>query len=293
MSPESLQTFGVLAIGLGFVLIGLGGISSYHASQIIQHRTELREAEQKGEMNAQIMTLLLKNQQLEDRAQPAPPMAPAAPAPETEFAPTPPPAASQYYRPPSPPPPQTYVRPEPTVRTYGREEPPAAHPYAQSQPAPVGEPPLPEKAAAPEPDAALEPPPPREAPLWEEPESLTPETPGKYISVHQRHVIADTLRAHGRHVVTIESSYGDPIAHDFAVELGEAIADADWVVRGIDQHRGLPLASGVTVSAASFPPAPETRAVYEALLSAGIAVTQQLDPKQHTSETLILVGTPL
>src|SRR5581483_7973956 len=107
-----------------------------------------------------------------------------------------------------------------------------------------------------------------------------------------RHVIADTLRAHGRHTVTVESSYGDPVSHAFAVELGEAIAEADWMVRGIDPHRGLPLASGVTVSAASFPPAQETRAVYEALLSAGIAVTQQLDPKQHESETLILVGSP-
>ena len=65
------------------------------------------------------------------------------------------------------------------------------------------------------------------------------------------------------------------------------------MVRGIDEHRGLPLASGVTVSAASFPPQQETRAVYEALLSAGIAVTQQLDPKQHGSETVVLVGTPL
>ena len=127
---------------------------------------------------------------------------------------------------------------------------------------------------------------------WEEPESLT-ETPGKYLSVHQQHVIADTLRAHGRHTVTIESSYGDEVSREFAEELGSAFAEADWLVRGIDPHRGLPLASGVTVSAGSFPPMQETRAVYEALLSAGIAVTQQLDPKQHNSETVVLVGSPL
>jgi hypothetical protein len=128
---------------------------------------------------------------------------------------------------------------------------------------------------------------------WEEPESLEPELPGRYLSVHQQHVIADTLRAHGRHMVTIESSYGDPVSREFAEELGKAFSEADWLVRGIDEHRGLPLASGVTVSAASFPPAPETRAMYEALLSAGIAVTQQLDPKQNNSETMVLVGTPL
>jgi hypothetical protein len=126
---------------------------------------------------------------------------------------------------------------------------------------------------------------------WQEPESIEPA--GRYLSGRQRDVIADTLRAHGRHTVTFESSYGDPISRAFAGELAAAFAEADWLVRGIDEHRGLPLASGVTVSAASFPPLPETRAVYEALLSAGIAVTQQLDPKQHNSETVVLVGAPL
>jgi hypothetical protein len=122
---------------------------------------------------------------------------------------------------------------------------------------------------------------------------LNPEAPGKYLTVQQRHIIRDTLRAHGRHTVKMESSYGDEVAHAFATELAEAFAQADWLVRGIDAHRGLPLASGVTVSAGSFPPLRETRAVYEALLSAGIAVTQQLDPRQHNPETVILVGTPL
>jgi hypothetical protein len=106
-------------------------------------------------------------------------------------------------------------------------------------------------------------------------------------------VIADTLRAHGRHVVALESSYGDAASKVFAGELGRAFAEAGWVVKGIAEHHGLPLAAGVSVSAASFPPLPETRAVYEALLAAGIAVTQQLNPKQHTSETVVLVGAPL
>ena len=128
---------------------------------------------------------------------------------------------------------------------------------------------------------------------WEEPESLEPEMPERYLSIHQQHVIADTLRAHGRHLVTVESSYGDPVSREFAEELSRAFTEANWIVSGITEHRGLPLASGVTVSAASFPPAPETRAMYEALLSAGIAVTQQLDPKQANGETVVLVGTPL
>ena len=93
--------------------------------------------------------------------------------------------------------------------------------------------------------------------------------------------------------MTVEYSYGDPVSREFADELAKAFSEADWVVGSITEHRGLPLASGVTVSAASFPPAPETRAMYEALLSAGIAVTQQLDPKQHDGETVVLVGTPL
>ena len=63
MNPETLQTFGVLALGLGFVLIGLGGISTYHASQKLQHAAEFRAAEQKGELNAQLVAILLKNQQ--------------------------------------------------------------------------------------------------------------------------------------------------------------------------------------------------------------------------------------
>ena len=91
----------------------------------------------------------------------------------------------------------------------------------------------------------------------------------------------------------IESSYGDEDSRAYATELAEAFASADWLVRGIDAHRGLPLPSGVTVSAGSFPPLRETRVVYEALLSAGVAVTQHLNPKQHSSETLILVGAPL
>ena len=79
MSPETLQTFGVLAIGLGFVLIGLGGFSTYHASQKLQHAAELREVERKWQMTAEIQTLLLKNQELQQKAaQPAP----AAPASE-------------------------------------------------------------------------------------------------------------------------------------------------------------------------------------------------------------------
>jgi hypothetical protein len=274
VNPETLQTFGVLAIGLGFVLIGLGGISTYHASQKLQHAAELRQAEQKGELNAQLLSMLMKNQEqqieeLRRRAEQAPP----APVPAT-----PPPAA--YYSAPSPPPPMAYTPPPPPVNT---PAPVAEAPVTAPQPVEA------ERMPAPAP-AAMEA---RNGSDWEPPESLEPETPMRYLSVHQQHAIADTLRAHGRHVVTLESSYGDPVSREFAEELGTAFAEAHWVVRGIDEHRGLPLASGVTVSAASFPPRPETRAVYESLLSAGIAVTQQLDPKQHGSETVILVGAPL
>jgi hypothetical protein len=121
---------------------------------------------------------------------------------------------------------------------------------------------------------------------------LQPELKGRYLSIRQRNVIANSLGAHGRHAVTMESSYGDPQSREYAEELGRAFAEADWEVGRIGEHHGLPLASGVTVSAASFPPQPETRAVYDALLSAGIAVTQQLDPKQHNGETVVLVGAP-
>jgi hypothetical protein len=162
--------------------------------------------------------------------------------------------------------------------------------------APVGAPeetpaPAPAPAVAPEPEPIGETPAQPQGSDWREPESI--DTPLRYLSGRQRQVIADTLRAHGRHMVKIESSYGDPASQEFAEDLGEAFAEADWMVRGIEPHRGLPLASGVTVSAGSFPPKPETRAVYEALLSAGIPVTQQLDPKQQNAETIILVGTPL
>jgi hypothetical protein len=261
VSPETLQTFGVLAIGLGFVLIGLGGISTYHASQKIQHATELREVEQKWQMTAQIQALLLKNQELQQKT---PPVAAAQ---------EPPPPAAYYYRPPAPPPPPTQAEPE--TREPARTEiaPPASEPET--------------------PKVALNPVEPRRRSDWDEPETLRPEPPGVYLSSHQRHVIGDTLRAHGRHTITIESSYGDTVSRAFAEELEAAFADADWLVRGIDPHRGLPLASGVTVSAGSFPPRQETRAVYEALLSAGIPVTQQLDPKQHNGETVVLVGAPL
>lgn len=254
----------MLAIGLGFVLIGLGGFSTYHASQKIQHASELREVQQKWEMTTEIQTLLLKNQQLQQKPEASPPAAPA-----------PPPATTYYYRPPAPPPPPTRTATE-------------------STPAPSEIPsPTPPEPIAEIPQVALKPTESRRPSDWEEPESLHPELPGAYLSVHQQHVIAETLRAHGRHTVTIESSYGDPVSRAFAEELAAAFADADWIVRGIDAHRGLPLASGVTVSAGSFPPQQETRAVYEALLSAGIPVTQQLDPKQHTGETLVLVGAPL
>ena len=272
MSPETLQSLGVLAIGLGFVLIGLGGFTTYHASQKLQHSAEMRQLEQKGELNAQIMSLLMKNQDLKEQVQEKA----QAPAPE----PTPP--AAYYYRPPSPPPPPTttYFSPPPVGE--GPTEPATPPPSAEVAPEVPGEPEAPE--------AAMEPP---RSSDWEEPESLEPELPERYLSIHQQHVIADTLRAHGRHVVTVESSYGDPVSREFAEELSRAFSEAGWVVTGIAEHRGLPLASGVTVSAASFPPAPETRAMYEALLSAGIAVTQQLDPKQVNGETVVLVGTPL
>jgi hypothetical protein len=268
VSPETLQSLGVLAIGLGFVLIGLGGFSTYHASQRLQHEAELRQVEQMGESNAKIMTLMMKNQELENQELRRTAEAPPAPSPA--------PPTAYYYRPPSPPPPPTYT-PPPVA------EGPAESASDQAlMPETTGEPP----------PSALDPLAPS-ASDWDEPESLQPQLPGRYLSVHQQHVIADTLRAHGIHMVTIESSYGDPVSREFAEELGRAFAAADWVVRGIGEHRGLPLASGVTVSAASFPPQPETRAMYEALLSAGIAVTQQLDPKQHSSETVVLVGAPL
>jgi hypothetical protein len=274
VSPETLQSLGVLAIGLGFVLIGLGGFTTYHASQQLQHTAEMRQVEQKGEMNVQIMTLLMKNQELQSQdAQ--------RKAEQAQPPPTPPPPAA-YYRPPAPPPPPTtyYFTPAPPVG-----EAPAPAPAATAAPTPQE----PELIPG-EPETAVEPP---RASDWEEPESLLPEVPGRYLSIRQQHVIADTLRAHGRHLVTIESSYGDPVSREFAEELSRAFAEAGWLVGGISEHRGLPLASGVTVSAASFPPAPETRAMYEALLSAGIAVTQQLDPKQQKGETVVLVGTPL
>jgi hypothetical protein len=273
VDPETLQTFGVMAIALGFVLIGLGGFSTYHASQKLQHAAEMRQVEQKGEFNAQIMSLLIKNQDLKEQAQQK--VEPPAAAPQQT-----PPAAS-YYRPPAPPPPPTttYFSPPPVGEGPPETAPP---PSESSAPAPDLMPQAPE--------AAMEPP---KFSDWEEPESLEPEIPERYLSVHQQHVIADTLRAHGRHLVTVESSYGDPVSKEFAEELSRAFAEANWVVTGVAEHRGLPLASGVTVSAASFPPAPETRAMYEALLSAGIAVTQQLDPKQTNGETVVLVGTPL
>jgi len=260
VSPETLQSLGVLAIGLGFVLIGLGGFSTYHASQTLQHAAQLREVEQKGEYNAQILTLLLKNQELQHRTE----QTPAAAA-----APEPAPPAAQYYRPPSPPPPPAYSQPEPSSTDPVRPE---------------------RVSPARRPESPAEPP---RATEWREPETLEPDLPSRYLSSRQQHVIADTLRAHGRHTVTIESSYGDAVSREFAHELGAAFAEADWLVRGIDPHRGLPLASGVTVSAGSFPPQQETRAVYEALLSAGVPVTQQLDPRQHDSETVVLVGAPL
>ena len=285
MSPDTLQTLGILAIGLGFVLIGLGGFSTYTASQKLQHASELRQVQQQGEFNAQVLSIELKNQQMqiEDLRRRTEPPA-AAPASE-------PPVAS-YYRPPAPPAP-SFSPPPPTFTPPPVAEGPPEAENTTSAPVEheTSAPPATEPTAMP-PEATLDPMAPRNSD-WEEPETMEPELPMRYLSVRQQHVIADTLRAHGRHVVTIESSYGDPVSREFAQELGTSFLEADWTVKGIDEHKGLPLASGVTVSAASFPPQPETRAVYEALLSAGIAVTQQLDPKQTSSETVILVGAPL
>ncbi len=276
----------MLAIALGFVLIGLGGFSTYQASQQLQHRAELQQAQQQGQANQQVLELMLKNQQLQNEEL----------LRRTAEQATPPPSAAQapvsYYRPPSPPPPPTYGAQQPVP--------------AEATPPPVAEGPDQTLAQEPEPPPSrreeagpgetterLDPMEPPEGTDWREPDSLVPEAPMRYLSVHQQHVIADTLRAHGRHVVALESSYGDPVSREFAEELAAAFTEADWVVSGITEHRGLPLAPGVTVSAASFPPQAETRAVYEALLSAGIAVSQQLNPKQHNSETVLLVGAPL
>ena len=275
MSPETLQTLGALAIAFGFVLIGLGGFSTYHASQKLQHAAELRQMQQQGESNAQILTLLLKNQQLQSEEA------------QRNTAPAPPAA---YYRPPSPPPPPTYTAASPSAPSLYPSPPPVGE--APPQEYPLAAEPDP-KTASEQPENRLDPMEPPDASDWQEPDSFQPEAPMRYLSIRQQHVIADTLRAHGRHVVALESSYGDHVSREFAQELAAAFAEADWVVTGITEHRGLPLASGVTVSAGSFPPQQETRAVYEALLSAGIAVTQQLDPKQHDSETVILVGKPL
>jgi len=268
VSPDTLQTLGVLAIGLGFVLIGLGGFSTYHASTKLQHEAEMREVTQKGELNTQIMTLLMKNQELQQKVEAPPPI---GSPPE----PTPP---ATYYRPPSPPP--------PSFSQVGPTTPEPSQPETTSPAPPAPAPTTPEVTLDPMERST----PPND---WHEPESLEPDMPARYLSAHQRHVIADTLRAHGRYTVTVESSYGDKVSREFAEELAAAFAEADWMVRGIDEHRGLPLASGVTVSAGSFPPKQETRAMYEALLSAGIPVTQQLNPKQHDSETVVLVGAPL
>jgi hypothetical protein len=276
VSPETLQSFGILAIALGFVLIGLGGFSTYQASQQLQHTAELKQAEQSGEINQQIMALQLKNQQLQYEELLRKTAEQSAPAAS-------PPATAYYYRPPSPPPPPTYASPPPVAEGPPETEEQAPPPTASSE----------ETPSAGETTERLDEMEPPDGTDWREPDSLTPEMPMRYLSVHQQHVIADTLRAHGRHVVAIESSYADPVSKEFAQELAAAFTEADWVVTGITEHRGLPLAPGVTVSAASFPPQPETRAVYEALLSAGIAVTQQLDPKQHNSETVLMVGAPL
>jgi hypothetical protein len=275
----------VLAIALGFVLIGLGGFSTYQASQQIQHTAQLQEAKQSGQINQQLMDLMLKNQQLQNEEllrktaeQNAPP---ASAAPPTAY----------YYRPPSPPPPPTYGAP--ATQEYA-SPPPIAEGPPEATPQEPAAPATRERESGPGATTErLDPMEPPDETDWREPDSLTPEAPMRYLSVHQQHVIADTLRAHGRHVVALESSYGDPVSREFAQELAAAFTEADWVVTGITEHRGLPLAPGVTVSAASFPPQPETRAVYEALLSAGIAVSQQLDPKQHNSETVLMVGAPL
>ncbi len=306
VSPETLQSFGVLALGLGFMLIGLGGFTTYHAAQKLQHAAELREVEEKAKLNTQILTLLMKNRELQDQdLQRRAPWQEPTPSPQPG---SPPPAA---YQRPAPPAPSGYA--PAAAEEPGRTETASATPVADLPGAPrISSPPAapagllpiaegPEGAKTNSPSPAPEPTPlptwaaldlPR-APARKEPESALPEMPMRFVSNRQQHEIAKSLRAQGPHVVTIESSYGDPASREFARELAAAFGEAEWTVKGIQEHRGLPLSSGVTISAASFPPQPETRVVYETLLSAGIAVTQQLDPKQHQSETVVLVGTPL
>ncbi len=152
-------------------------------------------------MNAQMLTLMMKNQQLQQQTdrqarQRAPGGGGAA-------------AGGYYYRPPRPTP-TADVRPGSARRARPREEGPAA---PASTPEPVGE----------MPGAALDPLEGAQTPEWHEPESLAPELPSRYLSVRQKEVIADTLRAHGRHMVKIESSYGDAESREFAEELGGGV----------------------------------------------------------------------
>ena len=139
------------------------------------------------------------------------------------------------------------------------------------------------------PPAVREPEPP---PIAERIESKTEPTKKKpwEMDSKQRRELVKVLRAHAGKSITIKSILCDAESHRLAEALLEAFKDAGWHIKGMDQVLYAPPRFGLCLSAASSSSPEELEASYRALTSAGLEVSQQIDPHQFHDRAVLIVG---
>ena len=79
-------------------------------------------------------------------------------------------------------------------------------------------------------------------------------------------------------------------ALDFANALKDAFHTAGWNVTSVTAVKPKRDTNGLTLSSGTFPPPADVTTVFSALVSAGIKLSTDLDPKQGKKSATLFVG---
>ena len=102
--------------------------------------------------------------------------------------------------------------------------------------------------------------------------------------------LLDRLRTFPRGTIAIQVPENNDEAMDFARALKEAFHTAGWTVASLSTVEGRRDTNGLTLSSGTFPPPSDVTTVFSALVSAGIKLSTDLDPKQGKKHPTLFVG---
>lgn len=288
MRPETLQSFSVGIVFVGFFLAALGGFGTFYFG----HRLDREQEQQRAAVVqhfAQIVSALREEQRgligrvatVEERvaAAASPRMAATNPPPErvlrTDRAPA---RAEEEFLLLAKPPPSSPDILLPHLPTIAQGPPPAGEVEGPRSP-----PPQP-------PPSAIEPPKMRLSKLAAQAPASVAHDDEEGLSGEKRSHLIKGLRSCTGQDFVIRAAAGNARAMKLAADLKSAFREAGWTVGDIEWvTRQLP-ANTLLISAGVFPPPKEFVAAYAGLAATGFLVTNDLDPNQSRKRVVVSVG---